>query len=561
MKKLTLHRYATWLSARSIPIVSFAVISIATLYPLWSGSGWPENHEANAFILRTQVYAEHLQRFDLLPIWSNKDNNGFGSAQPLLYHKLFYHLTGAAALLVDDIKTAVLLGIFTFLLIGALGMYSLMRLLVDDRRTCVIAGVTLVCAKYTVTNWLIRGALAEFAAAMLVPWVLMYYLRALQNAKLNFGLAITLALVFLCQSVICYYMLLILLAATVFLVIGKRIPAGFFSWRQCILLVFCFLGITGPYLIALLLIGGDYDMKRIITDYYQPSTHTQTLSRYFWDELWRFGKTPGGLSVQIDTPPLILMSIGAGALLLKTINYLSHSKMQLTSIEKQSSTDNSILALALIGGIAFFLQSRYAHYFYYHFPGAVFIQFPWRLLVLITPIAITLGLCLTDSLPRAHKDFIHGAYLAGMIILCGAFVPIDYGRFQIANAAPEILSFSWFGEFVPKRAPLPLYIKDNVSLAANRSGCILTSNLPVKEAEPVTFIARCSRQADISLPLFYSFAHRVVIADNYSHSSSIHCLEAVKYPGLCRVSLPKGMSYIKAIPPNIFTVMIRLIGL
>ena len=42
----------------------------------------------------------------------------------------------------------------------------------------------MISAPYTFTNWLVRGAMAEFAAAMIVPWVIREVIR-LQTGRVG----------------------------------------------------------------------------------------------------------------------------------------------------------------------------------------------------------------------------------------------------------------------------------------------------------------------------------------------------------------------------------------
>ena len=94
----------------------FAVAVLLILYPLWISGGWQENHDANSFMLRTNIvsvqtpppnqadsgsnqlnrgetrapegegserlHAEHYQNLDILPVWSNKDNYGLAPRNP-----------------------------------------------------------------------------------------------------------------------------------------------------------------------------------------------------------------------------------------------------------------------------------------------------------------------------------------------------------------------------------------------------------------------------------------------------------------------------------------------
>lgn len=458
------------------------------------------------------------------------------------------------------------IGIYAFLFLGALGVYFLMLSLTGNHALGAVAGIALICAKYTVTNWLVRGAVAELSAAMIFPWIMLNYLASIREGKVKPWFSVTLALSFLCHAVMCYYLILILILTTVILALGKRLPDNLRNWRSYRSASFVFLAINGLYLLALVTIGGEYDMMRMITDDYQPSTHTQPLGRYLWDDQWRFGKTASGLSVQVDSPSVALVGVGIVIFIWGKLGgyvsaWLAKHKLRLFPVLADCGFgSDGLLALMSFLAISVFLQTRYAHVFYYNFPGAIYIQFPWRLLSYITPVAIVIPLLVVSRFPVRTRDFLSGAYVSAMVVLCGAFVPSEYGRFDVTsvNTAPAIVSFSWFGEFVPRRAPLPIYNKDKVLLAAANHKCRLVPELPIREAQPVAFQATCARPATISLPLFYTFAHRVMMNGDMGHPGG--CLESERFPALCTVSLPAGTSRIEVVPPSIFTVPLRLFG-
>src|SRR4051794_14233030 len=152
------------------------------------------SHEGPAFAQRTLVYARHLQQFDLVPIWSSADASGFGSPMPLFYHRLFYLLAAPLLLVTASAKSATLVTLAIVLVVGAWGMYRLVRTLGGGALAASVAGVCLIAANYTVTNWLVRGAVAELTAAMIVPWVYTEFVNARQQRRMPWRLGLWLAL-------------------------------------------------------------------------------------------------------------------------------------------------------------------------------------------------------------------------------------------------------------------------------------------------------------------------------------------------------------------------------
>lgn len=299
-----------WLRQILFPLAVFGVFAGLTLVPLWGQAGWPQNHEFNWFAQRTQIYAQHYSFFDFLPIWSSVDNESFGSPLPLFYHKLFYVVSASLLNLTGVMKAALVIAILIFLVAGAFGMYCTLRALGASREACLVGGLSIIFAKYTVTNWLVRGALAEFSAAMLVPWALLYLIRTVQEERVHPGLAASLGLIFLGHSVMCFYLLLLFSVTILVLLAVRRIRLGIFSAKSLLPPIAVFLALVGPYLLAMSALSGDYDMGRIVPERLHPNNQFQPLGRYFWDGLWSFGDNWDGYTVQIDFPPMAIMTAG-----------------------------------------------------------------------------------------------------------------------------------------------------------------------------------------------------------------------------------------------------------
>lgn len=132
-----------------------------------------------------------------MPVWTSIDAGGFGSPMPLMYHKLFYAIAGVVALGTGTMKGAVVTTLALFLMVGATGVFQAVRELGASRLATAVGGCSLIAASYTVTNWLVRGAVAEFAAAMLVPWVLLCLCRTITLGRAPAVLGLVLGLLWL----------------------------------------------------------------------------------------------------------------------------------------------------------------------------------------------------------------------------------------------------------------------------------------------------------------------------------------------------------------------------
>ena len=74
-------------------------------------------------------------------------------------------------------KAALAGAVVGFLAPGLVGNYRCLRDQGLARLAAACGGVCFALANYSTTNWLVRGALAEFLAAMMLPWVLLSVLQ------------------------------------------------------------------------------------------------------------------------------------------------------------------------------------------------------------------------------------------------------------------------------------------------------------------------------------------------------------------------------------------------
>jgi len=533
---------------------AFCILAFVSLRTLWSQPGWPQNHEFNSFVQRTQIYAAHYRFHDFMPIWSSIDNDAFGSPQPLLYHKLFYHVAAALFVLTGSIKPALILAIFAFLMIGAWGIYVLMRALGASRLASAIGGLSLIVANYTVMDWMVKCGVAEFSAYMLVPWTMLYLVKSIQQERIHLGLGIMLGVTFVAHAVLAFYLGLLYTAVLLILMAARQLQFRVVLVKSGLLALAIFFVITVPYLLPMRIIGADYDMSRELNYVYRPIQQFQPLYRYVWD-YWRFGRTWEGFTVQIDLPLVALVVTAIFAII-----FCNPGK--LTGGRSRREAFNAVLPFALLLLIALVLQSRVAAGFYQWFPGAAFIQFPWRLLAVITPAAIVFGLCLVDKLlPRLTAQIVMIVFGVSMVASSGAFAHIYYGRLTTFDPPLAPLILGVLGEFVPAKAPTvpipplpagPSYTLRQVLSAAEASGCSIEDGSPRTEVKKTEFHIHCQKPSRIALPIYASRAHRLRIGSSGSWGGPTGCAPSPpELPALCGVDLPAGQSTVAVRFPTV----------
>lgn len=537
----------SWVRRKSavVCIVSLALLAGLPLLPVLLGEGWPANHEENAFDVRTYIQAEHLRQGDWFPIWASADNGRFGSFQPLLYHKLFYALSGPLYALIGHIKVATLICLWFWLAVGATGTYALCRALRCGQGFAWCGGIMLITANYTTTNWLVRGAMAELSAAMLLPWVLAAFAQWLmleeKRYRASMALGLIAGLMFLAHSVLTYYLAILLGVATLLMVATRQLPLRRLMPMPLLTGAASFAAIAGPVILAMYLVGRDYDLRRILSPPYTPEHQMHSAMRYIWDIDFRWGKLWTAYTMQLDTAVLVLLLGGLVAAL--TIRSAPMT-VRLGGNTQTAGRRVDVLVLAIVLALSLLLQATWAIPFYRYFPGAAYIQFPWRLLAFITPIMIALSLCLWHRVPSAMSVPIVAGALAASVWLSGVWAPAVFLEKPVTLGMRD-LHYGLHGEYVPLKAGAVFFYKESdVAKLLEQAGCRLEAS-PRMNGEPAEqmvqeYVLSCDRPGTYPLPFFASNLHVVETDDLDKRPIGQRCADAAEAPGLCAVRLERA---------------------
>ena len=257
-----------------------------------------------------------------------------------------------------------------------------------------------------------------------------------------------------------------------------------------------------------------------------------------WDRYWVFGRRSSGLTVQLDHAMVALAGAGLLALALRPLR-----------TEERARLLAPVAPLALVCAIGLLLQLRAAAPFYDWLPGAAFIQFPWRLLALVTPALVVVAVYLADqALPHEARLVCLGGAAAWVIATCGAFTPLQYARAPLAGDLRAV-TFSGFREYEPRNAPpLPdLLSKVNARWAA--TGCSYEKVDPTNDEAPaVELRTSCGRTAVLPLPLYGSVLHEVAAPPAGRRQA---CLRLDELPGVCGAVVPAGDSLVSVTLPRL----------
>jgi hypothetical protein len=514
------------MSALGRASVRLGVPSAAALlacHPVLLRSGWPMNDEALSWKYRTQMYLLHLAQGDLAPLWSTSDVFGQGSPLLTYYNKLFYYLAAPAYWMLGDIKAAVVCVLLGLLVLGAVGTHRCLRELeVPDTSAVCLAGV-LPLASYTHAGWFARGAMAELSAAMIVPWLLLWMLRWVARERVGWSILPIMLALYLAHAIIAFFAVVLacVLLPVVFLP-GARpaaAKAGELVRRGAVASA-CFLIGLSPWLYAMHRLSGRFaldDMKRAfpVQEQFRP------LSDYLVGGL----RGAGAASAQLDLAVWACALVAAASLLSRRPTRGASAPSP--GLHPIAATPHARAGVMLGLELVFlaFLQTPWAAPIYAAVPGFDYIQFPWRLLAIITPLAVLLLGWLIVSVDRvapATGRWLAFACLAGSAALSPAwrtegvaFIP-DSEVERPLEPNPELVMLSG-GEY------LPLLGLSDLPTVPHRLAYLhwLQARYPAANprcqvqverahAEQLTrfFAVRCGDRADVVLPLIASGLER-----------------------------------------------------
>jgi hypothetical protein len=409
--------YSTW----------FVLISAAGIIPPLLKPGFPPNHEDETFVLRTMVYAKHFRFGDVIPVWATSDNFGMGSPLPSLYHRLFYIVSGLVFAITNDAKVSIATALIAFTSIGVYSMFLTLRSFQCSRQIAMIGASTLPFLNYSVTNWLVRGAMAEYSAMMLIPLALYAVKKSLDRGSLYAPIGFVFGCLFLAHSVIAYYTALIFGAVLVTGCLFRAIPWSFFSVKQIVLSLVAFISITWWSLLPMLYFRQRFDVGRLLPDFLNVQLQFHSAKEYVWDSAWSWSNAPQLFTVQMDT-----------ILLLSLVVFLFMRRFS-----REHVAIFSIFAISLA------LQNGRSWKLYNIIPGAEYIQFPWRLsaitrVVLLILVFIGLKQLKTMALVIAVLT----------ILISGTWQRVNYysypDRLEVQNSRTlSHYSLRLFGEYLP----------------------------------------------------------------------------------------------------------------
>ncbi|MCP5500153.1 MAG: hypothetical protein H7A25_09645 [Leptospiraceae bacterium] len=493
---------------------------ILALYPVLNITGWPNNHEDLFWRNRALLFHSYFREGIFFPVWDKYDIWGMGSPSALFYHKLFYYVMGILLFILPTIKSAVVLSLSFFFIIGWTGIYKILKLLNIENYLRIAFSSLLILLNYTYTDWVIRGAMAELSAMMLIPWILWWQLNLYKTKTFSFFIVIIFIALYFSHSIIAYYAgVQLVIAEIIFFAVNRK---DIIVVKNCLIrgaiasvIILLILGLNF-YLMTAFMINGSYDLKINLSNIkiaisaiysYHP------LIEYFYDKNLLFSEWEK-YTVQLDLPITIIMCL--------TYFFLRKNKEK---INFNSQADNLFFIFIVISNFfCAFLQTKLSKFWYIYIPGADYIQFPWRLLAFISIYNLILTAWLINTLQKINKQlmfFAVSVLFLSVLSLYPGFKKIQYEIFpkeKLENRNHLDYPFG-AGEYAPyvdkafeKLAfkTLDTHFKKIYDKSFMNSVCSI-KELPISNPVVKQIEATCSQKTDLSIPVNYSGHEKLLI--------------------------------------------------
>jgi len=494
-------------------------------------------------------------------VWSTRDGAGMGVPEPLYYHKTFYYISSFFYIISANMKVSILFSIGSLMIAGIVGIYKTAVFLDNSKLVSILASLSFVCLNYTMSDWFLRGAMAEFSAMMILPFLILEELKLLKSGKYSISTSVILILLFLSHSMIGYYSLFTVLITLIFssfmvsrqeaLMIFKRIAVS-------ALVILCVLLI---YIVPMYVISGYFDPSGIKENNLVPKYKFVEFVRYLYDYKYEwFSKPYWMFSVQFDLPVVILIIVSL------VLFVLRKNQIRVTTFKVRA-----IFFLLSLDLFFVFLQLKPSNFFYENVPGADFIQFPWRLLTFITILHLNLLLWFLGHLksikPSKTPHLLSGILLLSVVIIYPPFKGTKYWWYKKDEVERKINVTCNVGEYLPSIFGDDfLYLQQHMYLLSRRGieikekgnyMEILNKEELKNEALRVRLKADIENISEVVLPVTYSALTRMYKLDQESKKKQQIPVYRTDSDPRIRAVLPYGDYLLQIDLPTLKNLFIR----
>ena len=498
---LQLPTLATGVAGQS---AAMAAASLTSLWPLLEERGWPANHESTVWATRLAVLLDAWHRGELMPLWWSEGNSGLGSPMPGLYHKLQNFVCAALLAVVGDVRLAAILSLLLFTIIGCAGVRKVALQLGASPWTATLHALLLPFASYVSADWLVRGAFAEHAAFMLLPWLVSALLELIEHGRVRVGLlSATMIALFYAHSISALFSVgLIAIAALLALarhprrsahILGKGMLSAAYFGLAVAPMAWVMSVLSRPFYLEHAT-SGYYDVQGNLTDLYNAMFVGSAPVISFW----------------VAPDQELRWAIAAAAVLAAIPPVRARTARRWL--------DPALVFLIASGALMTFLRLQAASAVYEHVPGLRYIQFPWRLLSFITVLAIALSAALFGRI----RERVATPLAAIVLVVLAArsrvlhFNELRETEEHLAESFDPRHYVKWW-EYVPA---IP-YAASDEQLGEWAQGAVSLSPSCSVHSEGCArcFLAECTTPGTIALP--YAFSGLELVTDGAGHGVPI----------------------------------------
>jgi hypothetical protein len=358
--------------ARSVTTMVMAswIISFLSIHCLFLFNTWPINHEIQSFSYRAFIHYHHFLEGDYLPFWSQTSYFGMGSPMPLYYHKLFSSVVAYLFFYIDEMKASVILSLMFFMNLGSLGMYKALQMLELDRWITFLLSLLPALSGYLFLNAVVRGAMAEYIAYLIVPWLFHWILRLYKYHHFQYTIIPIMLFLYLAHSMIALISVYILILACLIYI---KSPTAIPFWnivKKSFFSASVFMVLISVYLFPMIALQEYYHPSKILTP---PHTVEYQIGQLIEKKYYLYDYL--GIFVALILFNLLWVQKKTRSQRAQNLRALLNTPNELRRFLGQTFAFTLLLSVCFL-----ILQSRMSLPIYKCLPGLLYLQFPWRLL-------------------------------------------------------------------------------------------------------------------------------------------------------------------------------------
>jgi len=424
-----------------------------------------------------QIYAAHFRHGDLFPVWSSSDAYGMGTPVPLFYQKAFFMVGGLVFIILDGaLKATMIVTVAIFMVVGAYGMRKVLGVVTESRLLRTVGSIGFLLTNWVFAEWLVRADLAEFAALMVVPWLLFCCLTLVRDRRLSWLIVPVMVVLVDAHNAIAVISTFALVVTGVTFMVRYGL-AGLQRIVRRILVSSALIALVlAPMVLAELKMAKFYDPAKVIIQENQ-AINSFTFPppwQYFFDPSYRWlSSSNQSLPYQLDIGITLLLVVGLVTL------FALRVRKSLRPTESELPRVNGPVVVVLVVSLAIymFLQLRISLIIYKSFWQLQVIGYPYRMMAFALPLALILAIVVADWYLRLFRSrhsrranwlppTMAALWLASLVLLS----PV------IAHEPPPLAGFLPYAPFLPIQALTP---PAHSSFRTNSTSPLFSDYLPI----------------------------------------------------------------------------------